>query len=155
MRKNHGWTVRIAALGVALGTLATARSAEAQTQIKPYMLLIFDNSGSMDGAPLTQAKAAVTNMVSAAGDVIFGLERFQTSCTGCTSGALGARSATPTPDLLARAGPSVRPIPRAAHRHGVAPTLSALAPRGYSLVSLSQDAPPADAQPPCEEWRSG
>ena len=108
MRKHQGWTVRVAALGLALGTLAVPHPADAQTQIKPYMLLIFDNSGSMAGTPLTQAKAAVTNMVSAAGDVIFGLERFQTSCTGCTTGSCTWRGCSsgiscPTPSGVYRA----------------------------------------------------
>ncbi|MBI5499485.1 MAG: MYXO-CTERM sorting domain-containing protein [Deltaproteobacteria bacterium] len=108
MRKHHGWTVRFAALAGALAILAGAQPAAAQTQIKPYMLLIFDNSGSMAGTPLTQAKTAVTNMVSAAGDVIFGLERFQTTCTGCTTGSCTWRACSsgiscPTPSGVYRA----------------------------------------------------
>ncbi len=61
-----------------------ASPAAAQTQVKPYMMLIFDNSGSMGGSPLTQAKNAVRNVVSSAGDLIFGLTRFARTCT-CSS----------------------------------------------------------------------
>jgi hypothetical protein len=85
MRKHATWVVRLAALGAAVLTLVTERPAAAQTQVKPYMMVIFDNSGSMVGTPIAQAKTALTNIVSSAGDVIFGLERFTAVCNTCPS----------------------------------------------------------------------
>ncbi|MBI2894457.1 MAG: hypothetical protein HYY06_12975, partial [Deltaproteobacteria bacterium] len=85
-------TIRLAPLLV-LVSLAIPRPCAAQEQIKPYFMLIFDNSGSMDGAPMQQAKTAVSNIVNSTGDAVFGLERFLTcttpaslNCPNCPGG---------------------------------------------------------------------
>lgn len=111
LRRLLSLTVVCAAAGLAGG----ARVARAQTEVKPYFLVIVDNSGSMNnstgsgsnscGQPRTRfndAKCVVQKIVNSYGDVVFGLERFtQTtsgscgcsesslSCSGCntTSGA--------------------------------------------------------------------
>jgi len=79
--------------------LVVARPAEGQEQIKPYFLLVFDTSGSMawdandddvgetdPASRMVQAKNAVSSIVNATGDAVFGLERFIQSCTPATNG---------------------------------------------------------------------
>ena len=80
---------------VALNPLGS--SASAQTQIKPYFVVIFDDSGSMSastgsgnnscGQPRTRindAKCALQQVVSAFGDVSFALTSFKEYGTGTT-----------------------------------------------------------------------
>jgi len=81
-------------------TLPLAFSARAQDSVKPYFMVIVDNSGSMDnstgggsnscGQPQTRmsdAKCVLQQIVDGYGDVVFGLERYMDDCTGtCSSG---------------------------------------------------------------------
>jgi hypothetical protein len=94
-----------AALAASL-LLASAGRAPAQTseQIKPYLLLVLDISGSMDDPAATvssctgddakfdHAKCAIQQMVDSHGDIIFGLSRFRRatsgSCNGCGGGGM-------------------------------------------------------------------
>jgi len=77
-----------------------------ETSIKPHMMVILDNSGTMSASTgagmnscghertrISDAKCVLGTVVSAYGDIVFGLERFtQTtsgSCTGSCPGACG------------------------------------------------------------------
>ena len=62
--------------------LVAPRVVTAQEQAKPYMLLIMDTSGSMDGTPITNAKGALADAVQSSGEVIYALQRFGQECTG-------------------------------------------------------------------------
>jgi hypothetical protein len=81
----------------------------ASAQIKPYVLLVFDTSGSMTDAigtndscgytgstKMSAAKCAVSKIVDAAGDVDFGLMQFSkgSSNTVCTGGTCNTTSAS-------------------------------------------------------------
>ena len=83
-------------LGAAL-LWCVASPVSAQTQIKPYFMVIFDDSGSMNdptgggnnscGQPRTKlndAKCALQQVVNGYGDVVFGLTSFKTYGTGTT-----------------------------------------------------------------------
>ena len=89
---------------IALGTFS-AKDAQAQEQIKPYVLVIFDFSGSMDGATgngtsscggadqrIDHAKCAIQQVVDAHADIQFGMGRFRAtpdgsdSCGACEDG---------------------------------------------------------------------
>jgi len=73
--------------------------ALAQETVKPYFMTIVDNSGSMDGSTgggtnscaqpqtrMSDAKCVLQRIIDGYGDVVFGLERYQTDCTGtCAS----------------------------------------------------------------------
>src|SRR5690242_5277816 len=78
-------------LSLALGLIAAFGSftsqAHAQTQVKPWFLIVFDTSGSMDeaaapnscGYPATKmgaARCAILNIIDSAGDAEFGLIQF-------------------------------------------------------------------------------
>ena len=82
---------------VSLSVLGLCTQVEAQTQIKPYFMVIFDDSGSMGnstgsgnntcGQPRTRindAKCALQRVLGAFGDVVFGLTSFKTYGTGTT-----------------------------------------------------------------------
>ena len=95
-----------AALGL---LLAISSTAGAQTAVKPYFMVIVDNSGSMDDGstgsgdnscgedriPINDAKCVLQNIVSGYGDVGFGLIRYRLdepctgSCGGCGDGFCG------------------------------------------------------------------
>ncbi len=75
--------------------------------IKPYMMMILDNSGSMDQrisagtnscgrerTRMSDAKCALTNLVASNGDVVFGLERYKETCTGSCTGTCPADCGT-------------------------------------------------------------
>ena len=101
--------VCVACRGLALALLAVAFvhpvSAEAQgTAVKPYFMVIFDNSGSMRGDTsmgmggtnscgasrqrLNDAKCVLQNVVNGYGDVVFGLERYSETCSGSCGGCM-------------------------------------------------------------------
>ncbi len=88
---SRGWVAAIALLSVLIG----ASTASAQTQVKPYFMVIFDDSGSMDnstgsgnnscGQPRTRindARCALQRVVNGFGDVVFGLTSFKEYGTG-------------------------------------------------------------------------
>jgi len=98
----------LAWLGIAMLSLVVgARAAEAQGTLKPFMLFIVDNSGSMNGntgfgpascagsgnTRMDHAKCAVQNIANSYGDMVMALARFRittagTACTdGCDAGA--------------------------------------------------------------------
>jgi len=78
-------------------SLCFASSASAQEQVKPYFMVIFDDSGSMGSSTgsgnnscgeshtrLNDAKCALQRVVAGFGDVTFGLTSFRTYGTGST-----------------------------------------------------------------------
>ncbi len=84
-------------LAAVLLWVAAASPVSAQTQIKPYFMVIFDDSGSMGsstgsgnnscGQPRTRlndAKCALQQVVNGFGDVTFGLTSFKEYGTGTT-----------------------------------------------------------------------
>ncbi len=87
---------KAALVGFAM-TLGVASAASAQTQVKPYFMVIFDDSGSMRSSTgsgnnscgrsrtrINDAKCALQRVVAGFGDVVFGLASFKTYGTGTT-----------------------------------------------------------------------
>jgi len=85
------------AMAVSLAFLAPRAFAQGEA-VKPYFMVIVDNSGSMDtstggganscGQPQTRmsdAKCVLQRILHGYGDVLFGLERFVTDCSGTCS----------------------------------------------------------------------
>ena len=114
------------AFAVAWGVSPTA---EAQTSISPYFMVMVDTSGSMSGSTgggnnscgrahdrLSDAKCVLQRVVYAYGDVTFGLGRFQQSYSGgtcgspCESGACGCTGRTTTCNATSASGQILVPI---------------------------------------------
>ncbi|MCA9299333.1 MAG: VWA domain-containing protein, partial [Phycisphaerales bacterium] len=85
------------ASGLTILVAGLASSASAQTQVKPYFMVMFDDSGSMNdstgsgnnscGQPRTKmndARCALQRVVAGFGDVVFGLASFKEYGTGTT-----------------------------------------------------------------------
>jgi MYXO-CTERM domain-containing protein len=91
-----------------LSSLFIAGSAAAQTQVKPYFLVVFDTSGSMDSdvrtptnsanscgyggadpSKMEEAKCALGKLVNATGDADFGLMQFAQTWNGTGSCSAG------------------------------------------------------------------
>ncbi len=81
-----------------LGLLATPNTARAGDPLKPYVVLVLDVSGSMDGATgsgppscggvdskLDHARCAIRKIVNSYGDMVFGLGRFRMAMSGTTT----------------------------------------------------------------------
>ena len=94
---------RFAFLAASAALLLAPSGASAQpTVVKPYFMVIVDNSGSMAtgtgggnnscGFPhnrISDARCVLTQVVNGYGDVTFGLERFRETCSGTCNASCG------------------------------------------------------------------
>lgn len=109
MGKSIGVRVAIAGLAALamLLCLAPLRRAHAGDPLKPYVVLVLDTSGSMDGTTnsgppscggtdtkLNHAKCAINQIANSYGDMVLGLARFRETVTGNYSNDCAANCAS-------------------------------------------------------------
>ncbi|MBP9203634.1 MAG: hypothetical protein KBG28_06715 [Kofleriaceae bacterium] len=98
MHARSGW-LGVAAV-LAFGLIGDSAHAQGQEPLKPYVLLILDTSGSMDGSTgtgppscpggvdtrISHAKCAINNIANSYGDMVLALGRFRETSTDMTPG---------------------------------------------------------------------